>query len=107
MPGCSGRLVMRLVRVGYCVRKVDEYLATLVRTHCNIAECPTCKAGVHACAERGLTFFTVEAAAISYVEGEHNSVAFLEEGDATADFLNNAHILVACMSVVVSQWHRR
>ena len=71
------------------------HLAPLVWPHCYVAVSSACETGVHAGAEGGFALFAVAAAAVGDVEGEDDAVALFEEGDAAADFDDDAHIFVA------------
>ena len=71
-----------------------RYLSPLIRSHANIAVRAACEAGVDACAEGGFAFFAVAAATVGYVEGEDDSVALFEQGDAAADLDDDAHVFV-------------
>lgn len=70
------------------------YLSALIRAHGYVAVCSACEAGVDAGAEGGFALFAVAAAAVGYVEGEDDSVALFEEGDAAADLDDDAHVFV-------------
>ena len=72
-----------------------NHLASLVWAHSHITVRAACEAGVHACAECRLAFFAVLAPAICYIEGEDDTVAFLKEGNAAADFGDDTHVLMA------------
>ena len=72
------------------------YLSALIRAHSYIAVCTACEAGVDACAEGGFALFAIAAAAVGDVEGEDDSVAFFQEGNAAADCDDDAHVLVTC-----------
>ena len=92
----------RIVSVPYraCTREINEigvlYLSTSIRAHSDVSVRPTCETGVDACAECSFTLFAIQASAVSDVEGHDDAVAFLKERDATAGFVNNTHVLVAC-----------
>lgn len=84
-----------------------KYLPAGIRPHSDVAVCPACEAGVDARAVRGLALFAVEAAPVGDVEGHDDAVAPFEECHAWADFLDDAHIFVACGSaigLVGSRW---
>lgn len=73
------------------------HLSALIWTHCYVAVCATCEAGVDAGAEGGFALFAVAAAAVGDVEGEDDPVALLEEGDAAADLDDDAHVFMSSM----------
>lgn len=60
----------------------------------DIAISTASKPGVDTCAERSLALFTIPAAAISHVEGHHNSVSLFEQRHTGADLFDNTHVLM-------------
>lgn len=75
-----------------------SYLPALVRPHGHIPVGAASETGVYARAEGCLALFAVAAAPVGDVEGEDDAVAFFEQRYATADFFDDAHVLVACFS---------
>ena len=78
------------------------YLSALVRTHSHVPVRAARETGVHARAERRFALFAVAAAPVGDVEGENDAVALFKERHAAADFFDDAHIFVPCLSFSVT-----
>ena len=79
---------------------IEAYLTTGIRTHSHVTVCTACKAGVHSCAEGSVAFFAVLAAAVCYIEWKDDSVALFQKCNTASCLLDDAHVLMACLTRV-------
>lgn len=73
-------------------------LTTSVGAHGDVTISTSSKAGVDAGAKGSSALLAVAAATVSDVEGHDDSVALLQQGDTLAELLDDAHVLMACVS---------
>ncbi len=71
-------------------------LTTSIGPHRHVAIGAASEARIDAQTEARVAFFTVSTATVGYIEGQDDSITFLEQSDPTTELLDYAHILVAC-----------